>query len=98
MKTGHTSFFGGGHYSHGKQFIEKLPFREINFDDISEMNHHKEITLWVQEVISLTEKVEKGLMPKDKARAEKKVQQLKKKIENKIFTLYNLTEHEQKIY
>lgn len=33
-----ASFFRGGYYSHGKQFVAELPIYRIDFDNSSEKN------------------------------------------------------------
>ncbi|MFF2287429.1 Eco57I restriction-modification methylase domain-containing protein [Peribacillus butanolivorans] len=97
LKSGYTSYFGGGYYSHGKQFVEKLPFREIDFTDENEKQKHDQITLWVKDIIDSTCELEDGLMPREKARTKKKITQLRKNVEKEVFSLYNLNLHEQKL-
>ncbi len=48
-----TSVFGGAYYSHGKQFVEVLPVRRINFDDPLEAAKHAEITSKVKQLTEL---------------------------------------------
>lgn len=38
-----ASFFRGGYYSHGKQFVAELPIYRIDFDDLNEKKLHDEI-------------------------------------------------------
>lgn len=38
-----SNFFGGGYYAHGKQFVDRLPIRRIDFDDAFEVDCHDKI-------------------------------------------------------
>lgn len=50
-----TSVFGGGYYSHGKQFLEELPVPNINFANLEEVKNHDAVVIEVKELIRLTE-------------------------------------------
>lgn len=50
-----ASTFRGGYYSHGKQFIAKLPIYDINLDDPVEKDIYDNIVLKVQNMMHLTE-------------------------------------------
>ena len=50
-----ASTFRGGYYSHGKQFITKLPIYDIDFDNPVERDMHDNIVLKVQKMMQLTE-------------------------------------------
>lgn len=52
-----ASTFRGGYYSHGKQFIAKLPIYDINFNDPVEKDIHDNIVLKVQNMMHLTEQM-----------------------------------------
>jgi hypothetical protein len=51
VKSG-ASEFRGAYYSHGKQFIENLPIRQINFGNIGERKIHIEIVKTVKTLIA----------------------------------------------
>lgn len=61
-----TSFFHQGYYSHGKQFVEKLPIRHINFEDADERAKHDEVTQLVKRVNVLISKRNESLSSDDK--------------------------------
>lgn len=48
-----TSFFAGGYYSHGKQFVENLPIRRIDFSDTNEVAAHNEIVEHASNMLDL---------------------------------------------
>lgn len=50
-----ASTFRGGYYSHGKQYIAKLPIYDINFDNPVEKDIHDNIVLKVKSMMHLTE-------------------------------------------
>ena len=52
-----ASTFRGGYYSHGKQFIEKLPIYNIDWDDNAEIKRHDAIVEKVHLIEDLTERM-----------------------------------------
>ena len=50
-----ASTFRGDYYSHGKQFIAKLPIYDINFDDPIEKDIYDNIVLKVKNMMQLME-------------------------------------------
>ena len=51
VKSG-ASEFRGAYYSHGKQFIENLPIRKIDFTNVAEAKLHNEIVKTVKNLIA----------------------------------------------
>jgi type I restriction-modification system DNA methylase subunit len=47
-----ASEFRGAYYSHGKQFIENLPIRQIDFTKANEKKHHDDIVKTVEQLIT----------------------------------------------
>ena len=48
-----TNFFGGGYYAHGKQFVDKLPIRRIDFTKQEEVDCHNQIVANVERIMKL---------------------------------------------
>ncbi|QKJ32871.1 Eco57I restriction-modification methylase domain-containing protein [Mucilaginibacter mali] len=51
VKSG-ASEFRGAYYSHGKQFIERLPIKAINFAEPAELKLHNDIVAVVKQIIA----------------------------------------------
>lgn len=61
-----TSVFNQNYYSHGKQFVQGLPIRRIDFADASEKSKHDEITRLVKQVNNLISKRDEARNGDDK--------------------------------
>lgn len=83
-----ASTFRGDYYSHGKQFIAKLPIYRIDFDNASEVQIHDAIVTAVQSIMNLKER--RGKCPTKAQRAiyERLIQAECGKLEEMISNLY----------
>lgn len=52
-----ASTFRGGYYSHGKQYLNNLPIRVIDFDKLDDKRSYDEIVANVQKLMELQEKI-----------------------------------------
>lgn len=52
-----ASTFRGGYYSHGKQYLNNLPIRVIDFDKLEDKRNYDEIVANVQKLMELQEKI-----------------------------------------
>lgn len=77
VKAG-ASEFRGSYYSHGKQFIEKLPIKKIDFTDKDEVEKYNKVVKIVENLIKTT----------DQSKAEKNGSR-KKVLDRKLGTLFN---------
>lgn len=80
-----TSVFGGGYYSHGKQFIENLPIPEPTYKD------RVEIESLVEQIIEINEHIKTARTPHRKDLLKRQVNSLRELIEEKINTIFNLS-------
>lgn len=87
-----ASDFRGGYKSHGKQFIQNLPVRLIDFDNDDEVKLHDDVVEDVKRLIDVTETEEKANIPIQKRSLEKIKNRLRMKIEHAIGFLYNINE------
>jgi hypothetical protein len=83
-----TSVFKGGYYSHGKQYIEYLPIPKHSTTD------KKEIAELALKAISLKETIGRAKVPQQKISGERSLKQVRKVIEDRISTLFGLSEEE----
>jgi len=77
VKAG-ASEFRGYYYSHGKQFIEKLPIKKIDFTDKDEVEKYNTVVKIVENLIKTTDQLKS-----EKNSARKKV------LDRKLHTLFN---------
>ncbi|MBI4971450.1 MAG: Eco57I restriction-modification methylase domain-containing protein [Candidatus Omnitrophica bacterium] len=62
-----SSFFRGGYYSHGKQFIEDIPFPFIDFEKEDESKkRHDDISLVARQLIQLNSDISEEPLPHKK--------------------------------
>ena len=95
VKAG-ASEFRGAYYSHGKQFIENLPIRLINFEKKAETKLYEEIVRTVKNLIST--KVEYNASYASKRMVmERKLDALNKRLIQSINQLYGISEKEFEI-
>lgn len=84
-----ASTFRGDYYSHGKQFITKLPIYRIDFDNASEVQIHDAIVTAVQSIMNLKERRGKCPTKAQRATYERLIQAECRKLEEMISNLYS---------
>lgn len=87
-----TSVFGRSYYSHGKQFVEVLPVRRIDFANPSEAAKHAEITAKVKTVTELIAKRNACTAHDDKTLYERSIRVTKSEIARIMDDLYDIDE------
>lgn len=92
MVKSRASEFRGEYYSHGKQFIENLPIREIDFTDKDQKKAHNAIVRNVKSIIKAKENLN-GIKVYAKQRIiQRKINRLYNNLFNQIDALYGLTQ------
>jgi type I restriction-modification system DNA methylase subunit len=91
MVSARASEFRGGYKSHGKQFIQGLPIRTINFDDPAEAKVHDEIVGLVQQLIRTVKDSDGVTLPHELDRLDRQKKRLKRRIDQLIANLYNVS-------
>lgn len=92
-----ASMFRGGYYSHGKQFIAKLPIYDIDFDNSAEKDIHDNIVLKVKNMMHLTERRNSMKTKEQREMINRMIFEEEKKLNNIIGKLYgaeSLTQEE----
>lgn len=93
VKSG-ASEFRGAYYSHGKQFIENLPIRLIDFNNKSEVTLYKEIIKAVNGLIE-TKQASKGIHITSERRVlQRKMNLLWNLLISKVNLLYGLSDED----
>lgn len=88
MVRSRTSVFRGGYYSHGKQYIEHLPVPSHT------LKEKADIAELVRKAIEISEAHEAAILPQQQTKLGRNFEQLKKRIEHQVTTLYGLTDEE----
>lgn len=85
-----ASTFRGGYKSHGKQFIQSLPVRQINFDIPEEKSVHDDITTAIESLIQATERMRVATLPQQRRTLQTQSIALKQRIDRLIERLYTI--------
>jgi type I restriction-modification system DNA methylase subunit len=86
--------FRGGYKSHGKQFVQDLPVRRIDFADAEEKATHDEIVQLVQQLIQTKVRLDKANLPHQKLLHARHAHLLRQRVEARVSQLYRITDHE----
>jgi len=90
VKSG-ASEFRGAYYSHGKQFIENLPIRVINWDEKNDVNLYNKIVKTVEEIIITKKKYLNGSYGSNRTVLKRKLDTLHEHLINAVNGLYQLS-------
>jgi len=93
VKSG-ASEFRGAYYSHGKQFIENLPIRKIDFANAAETNQHNEIVKTVKSLIAAKATYNGNYIAARKKVMQHKMDFLFTSLVEQINSLYGITNDE----
>ncbi|MCU7551782.1 N-6 DNA methylase [Chitinophagaceae bacterium LB-8] len=91
VKAG-ASEFQGAYYSHGKQFIENIPIKEIDFGKKDEKQKHDEIAKTVQQLIASKASYKSVYIDAKKAVLKRKHDYLFGSLVEQVNALYCITE------
>ena len=83
-----ASTFRGDYYSHGKQFISKLPIYHIDFNDPEEKEKHDAIVNSVQNIINLKAQKYRQMTKEQKNTFERLIQSESKHLDELVSNLY----------
>jgi type I restriction-modification system DNA methylase subunit len=85
------SDFRGGYYSHGKQFIETLPIRKIDFNDEEEKQLHDETANLSKSLVETLGDLEDASLPSKQRALKLQSQRLRHQIAERVASLYGFT-------
>lgn len=94
MVKSRASEFRGDYYSHGKQFIENLPIRTIDFADTEEKKVHNKIVSTVKSIISTKQSLKAEGAYAKKRIIQRKINRLYNNLFNEIDVLYGFTQED----
>lgn len=93
VKSG-ASEFRGAYYSHGKQFIENLPIRKIDFDNPDEKRQHDYIVKTVKQLINTKSAINQETIYTKRNILKRKMDTLYSRLIQQINTLYNISDED----
>lgn len=83
-----ASTFRGDYYSHGKQYIAKLPIYHIDFSNLEEKEKHDDIVNSVQNIMNLKVRKYRQMTKEQKSTYERLIQSEAKHLDELISNLY----------
>jgi len=97
MVKASASEFRGAYYSHGKQFMENLPIRIINFSDKEELSMYESIIEIVEQIIEGIDVVKNTTSFHRRQLQNRKIKVLKDSLIQNVNNLYGISEEELNI-
>ena len=94
MVKSRASEFRGDYYSHGKQFIENLPIRTIDFTDAEEKRIHNTIVRTVKSIIRTKQSLNAEGAYTKKRILQRKLNRLYNNLFNQIDVIYGFTQED----
>lgn len=85
-----ASTFRGGYYSHGKEYVENLPIRRINFSNDNERECHDSIVENVKQLMKLGERAASLNVSTDRQIIHRAMSAIEKKMNTSIDRLYSI--------
>jgi hypothetical protein len=93
-----SSPFRHGYYAYNKQYIERLPIRQINFADKHDKKRHDTLVKLVEEMLELQkERTEAGELDDRRHALQRRIEEVDREIDRLVYDLYGLTEEEIRI-
>lgn len=96
VKAG-ASEFRGAYYSHGKQFIENLPIKPIDFTNSNQKEQHDNIVKTVKEIIATKEKYNTTYIGSKRNIFQRKINYLNDNLIEQVNKLYSISNEEMNI-
>lgn len=94
MVKARASEFRGSYYSHGKQFIEKIPIRKIDFDDQDEVDKYNTVVTTVENLIITTDRIKSESNGPRRRMLRRRLDALSNQLIQVINELYNIRDEE----
>ena len=92
MVKSRASEFRGEYYSHGKQFIENLPIKEIDFTDKDQKKTHDKIVKAVKSIILTKQSLNNENIYAKQKILQRKINRLYNNLFNQIDVLYHFSQ------
>ena len=86
-----------GFFRYFTQYIEQMPFRDIDFSDSFDVERHNKVTALVERMLKLHVTLSATSVPNDKTLYQRQIKDTDDQIDALIYDLYDLTEEEIRI-
>lgn len=87
----------GGYYEYKPMYIEQLPIRTISHTSAKDKTSHKQIVELVKQMIDLHKKLSMATTERERSALQRSIAATDHQIDNIVYELYGLSEHEIKI-
>jgi len=89
--------FQGGYLSAGKQYIEQIPIRPIDFADPTDRERHDRMVALVEEMLALHRQMAAARTDHEQTNLKRQIDATDSRIDRLVYDLYNLSEEEIRI-
>lgn len=89
-----STTFRGGYFAANKQYIEKLPIRAIDFDNLEDVASHDKMVELVENMLKLNETLVTIKVPTEKEMIQRQIDAIDKQINRLVYKLYELSDEE----
>ncbi|MFH1911659.1 MAG: N-6 DNA methylase [Pseudomonadota bacterium] len=89
--------FQGGYLSAGKQYIEQLPIRVIDFADVADRERHDRMVSLVEEMLALHRQLAAARTAHEQENLKRQIDAADRRIDRLVYDLYDLTDEEIRI-
>ena len=91
-----STTFRGGYYSFGKQYIENVPIRSIDFSSPKEKKLHDDVVKLVNVMLDLRKREQKAT-GHELEQIKRQIEKTDREIDERVYELYGIAENEKKI-
>lgn len=92
-----SSFFRGGYYSHGKQYIQDIPIRMIHRDDDEDVRRYQRIISLVDQYMDANDEFESASTEREEQVQAQRMDVLRQNVEEQVSALYDFSSEEVEI-
>ena len=92
-----STTFRGGYMALNRQYIEKIPIRTINFDNIEDIVMHDKVAGLVDKMLKLYDTLIDTKVPTEKEMIQRQIDAADKQIDRLVYELYGLTQEDIQI-
>ncbi len=89
--------YRGGYFAYNRQYIERLPIRNIDFNNPADVARHDSVVALVERMLELHKKLAAATMQSDKTLFQRQIEATDRQIDALVYELYELTPAEIKI-
>jgi hypothetical protein len=91
-----STTFRGGYYSFGKQYIENIPIRSIDFSNPKEKKSHDDLVKLVDVMLDLRKREQKA-KGHELEQLKRQMDKTDREIDERVYELYGVTEDEKRL-